>query len=181
MDGVADPLETNASWQGGTSISVEENMALARRFLDARAKTDLDAIEEMMAPDFISHGLLPGQQPDREGYKRRVGKSVSAFSDVRFVIEEQVAAGDKVISRISGRATHDGKEIISVAPTGREVTSMAICIHRISEGKIAEEWGAGTAGSELMGQRLEQERIERERVEQEMRVARRIQQASLPK
>jgi serine phosphatase RsbU (regulator of sigma subunit) len=50
----------------------------------------------------------------------------------------------------------------------------------ISGGKIAEEWGAGTAGSELMGQRLEQEERERERIEQELQVARRIQQASLP-
>jgi serine phosphatase RsbU (regulator of sigma subunit) len=58
---------------------------------------------------------------------------------------------------------------------------MAIFIHRISGAKIAEEWGAGTGGSELMRQRLEQERIERERVEQELQVARRIQQASLPK
>src|SRR5215216_412385 len=149
--------------------------------MEARAKADLDAIEEMMAPDFISHGLLPGQQPGREDYKRQVAKSGSALSDVRFVIEEQVAAGDKVISRISGRATHDRKEIMGVAPTGREVTSMAIFIHRISGGKIAEEWGAGTAGSELMGQRLEQERIERERIEQELQVARSIQQASLPK
>jgi len=159
----------------------EENKALVRRFMEARAKADLDAIEEMMAPDFISHGLLPGQQPGREDYKRQVSKSGSALSDVRFVIEEQVAAGDKVISRISGRATHDRKEIMGVAPTGREVTSMAIFIHRISGGKIAEEWGAGTAGSELMGQRLEQERIERERIEQELQVARSIQQASLPK
>jgi len=159
----------------------EENKALVHRFMEARAKADLDAIEEMMAPDFISHGLLPGQQPGREHYKRQVSKSGSALSDVRFVIEEQVAAGDKVISRISGRATHDRKEIMGVAPTGREVTSMAIFIHRISGGKIAEEWGAGTAGSELMGQRLEQERIERERIEQELQVARSIQQASLPK
>jgi serine phosphatase RsbU (regulator of sigma subunit)/predicted ester cyclase len=135
----------------------------------------------MMAPDFISHGLPPGQQPDREGYKRQVAKSVSAFSDVRFVIEQQVVQGEKVVSRISGHATHDREEIMGLAPTGREVASMAIFIHRISEGKIAEEWGAGTGGSELMGQRLEQERIERERVEHELEVARRIQQASLPK
>jgi serine phosphatase RsbU (regulator of sigma subunit)/predicted ester cyclase len=163
------------------SSEEEKNKALVRRFMEARAKADLNAIEEMMSPDFISHGLLPGQQPGREGLKRQVAKSVSAFSDVRFVIEDQVAVGEKVISRISGRATHDRKEIMGVAPTGREVTSMAIFIHRISEGKIAEEWGAGTAGSELMGQRLEQERIERERVEQELQVARTIQQASLPK
>ena len=123
----------------------EENKALVHRFMEARAKADLDAIEEMMAPDFISHGLLPGQQPGREDYKRQVSKSGSALSDVRFVIEEQVAAGDKVISRISGRATHDRMEIMGVAPTGREVRYKAIVIHRISGGKIAEEWGLGTA------------------------------------
>jgi serine phosphatase RsbU (regulator of sigma subunit) len=71
---------------------------------------------------------------------------------------------------------------MGVAPTGRELTWMAIFIHRISEGKIAEEWGGSMGLSELLRrQRLEQERIERERVEQEMRVARTIQQASLPK
>jgi serine phosphatase RsbU (regulator of sigma subunit) len=58
---------------------------------------------------------------------------------------------------------------------------MAIFIHRISGGKIAEEWGAGTGSSELLGQRLEQEMRERERIEQELQVARSIQQASLPK
>src|SRR5215213_2169902 len=58
---------------------------------------------------------------------------------------------------------------------------MAIFIHRIVEGKLAEEWGAGTGASQLLGQRLEQEMRERERVEQELRVARSIQQASLPK
>ena len=162
-------------------MSAEENKALVRRFMEARAKVDLNAIEEMMAPDFISHGLLPGQQPGREGLKRTIAEIAATFSNRRRFIEDQVAEGDKVVTRYTLRATHDRKEIMSVAPTGREVTFKAIVIHRISGGKIAEEWGAGTAGSELMGQRLEQERIERERVEQELQVARRIQQASLPK
>jgi serine phosphatase RsbU (regulator of sigma subunit)/predicted ester cyclase len=162
-------------------MSDEENKALVRRFMETRARADLDATEEMMAPDFISHGSRPGQQSDREGYKRQVAEFVTAFSDVRFVIEDQVARGDKVVSRISGRGTYDRKEIMSVAPTGREVSSMAIFIHRISGGKIAEEWGTGTGGSNIMGLRLEQERIERERIEQELEVARSIQQASLPK
>jgi serine phosphatase RsbU (regulator of sigma subunit)/predicted ester cyclase len=161
-------------------MSAEENKTLVRRFMEARARADLNGIEEMMAPGFISHGSRPGQQPDREGYKRRIVEFVTAFSDVRFVIEDQVAQGDRVVSRISGRGTYDRNEIMSVAPTGREVSSMAIFIHRVSGGKIAEEWGTGTGGSELMGQRLEQERIARERVEQELEVARSIQQASLP-
>ena len=60
------------------------------------------------------------------------------------------------------------------------MTNRVILIKRISGGKIAEEWGIGTIGSNLRGQLLEQERIERERVDQEPKVARRIQQASLP-
>jgi len=58
---------------------------------------------------------------------------------------------------------------------------MAIFIHRIEGGKIAEERSSGTVGQALMEQRLEQERIQRERIEQELEVARSIQQASLPK
>jgi serine phosphatase RsbU (regulator of sigma subunit)/predicted ester cyclase len=161
-------------------MSAEENIALVRRFLEARAEGDVDAMDEIMAPDFVDHTLAPGQQSDREGVKRAVAQFSAAFSDVRFVIEELVAAGDKVVSRISGRGTYDRSELMGVAPTGTEVASMAIFIHRIEGGKIVEEWGAGTGLSELLGQRLEQERIEREHIEQELQVARRIQQASLP-
>jgi ketosteroid isomerase-like protein len=51
-------------------VSVEENMALARRFMEARVKGDVDAVDEMLAPDFVNHNkLVPGQVPDREGQK----------------------------------------------------------------------------------------------------------------
>src|SRR5215216_634476 len=173
------------------TVSVEENMALVRRFFEARGKADLDAIEEMLAPDFVVHTrLFPDQQSDqsdREAYKRSVAEYFAAFSNVRFLVEDQVAGGEKVVTRFIVRGTHDRRELMGVAPTGREATNIAIAIHRIVGGKIAEEWGVGTSISELREgfvarwQHLEQERIERERVEQELRVARRIQQGSLPK
>ena len=159
----------------------EENKALVRRFMEARAKADLNAIEEMMAPSFISHDFFPSQQPGREGLKRRIAEIAATFSNRRRFIEDQVAEGDKVVTRYTLRATHDRRELMGVAPTGREVSYKAIVIHRISGGKIAEEWGLTTSESELMGQRLEQERIERELIEQELGLARTIQQASLPK
>src|SRR5215216_5087366 len=172
------------------TVSVEENMALVRRFFEARGKADLDAIEEMLAPDFVVHTrLFPDQQSDqsdREAYKRSVAEYFAAFSNVRFLVEDQVAGGEKVVTRFIVRGTHDRRELMGVAPTGRETVHMTIVIHRISGGKIAEEWGVGTSISELREgwvarwQRLEQERIERERVEQELQVARRIQRASLP-
>jgi serine phosphatase RsbU (regulator of sigma subunit) len=167
--------------------SAEENMALARRFLEARGKADLDGMEQIMAPDFVDHTLAPGQQLDRERYKRSVAEYVSAFSNIRILIEDQVAGGDKVVTRFVGRSTHDRGEIMGVAPTGMELTNRVIVINRIVEGKIAEEWGVGTSISELREGfaarmvHLAQERLERERVEHELRVARRIQQASLPK
>jgi serine phosphatase RsbU (regulator of sigma subunit)/predicted ester cyclase len=163
-------------------MSAEENKDLVRRFFEARVKTDLAAVDKMVTPDFISHNKrLPGQQPDREGFKWAIAELRAAYSNTRFLIEDQVAGEDKVVTRLIVHATHDRGEIMGVAPTGREVAYKAIFIHRISEGKIAEEWALGTIGPKLMGQRLEQEIRERERVEQELQVARSIQQASLPK
>jgi serine phosphatase RsbU (regulator of sigma subunit)/predicted ester cyclase len=182
MDGV-DESENNAGWQGGTSMSAENNKALVRRFLEAHeGEADLDALDQMLAPDFVSHiKRLPGQQPDREGYKWAIAQYSAAFSDRKFLVEEQVAEADTVVSRFTVRATHDSKEIMGVAPTDREVSYKAIAIHRISGGRITEEWTLATTGPRLLGQRLKQEERERERIEQELLVAQRIQQASLPK
>src|SRR5919112_15540 len=168
--------------KGETCMSAQENMTLARRFIAARVKADLDALEEMMTPDYVSHAkLLPDQQPDREGEKWVVAQFAAAFSKRRLLIEDQVSGADKMVTRFIVHITHDLGEIMGVAPSGREMTNRAIVIHRIVEGKIAEEWGLGTLGSKLRGQSLEQERIEREPVEQELKVARSIQHASLPK
>src|SRR5215208_6186337 len=156
----------------------------------------MDALDKMLAGNFLSHTnkastkrsgaagapmrVLPAQQLDREGYKRTTLEYHAAFSNTSFMFEEQVAEADKVVSRISGRATHDLGEFLGVAPTGRVTPYNAIFIHRIEGGKIAEERSSGTVGQALMEQRLEQERVERERIEQELEVARSIQQASLP-
>jgi predicted ester cyclase len=164
-------------------VSAEHNnMALARRFLKAQVKGDLEAMDEMMAPDFVGHTkLLPDQQPDREGKKWAYAHFSAATSKASIHFEDQIAAADKVVSRFIVHATHDRRELMGVAPSGKELVYMPIGIHRIEEGKIAEEWGGGSGLSELRRRRLQQERIERERVEQDLRVAHGIQQASLPK
>jgi predicted ester cyclase len=164
-------------------VSVEENMALARRFMEARLKGNLKAVDEMMAPDYVNHtSLLTVQEPDREGVKWVTAQLTAAISNPSIHFEDQVASDDKVVTRFIVHATHDRGKLMDVAPTGRELTWMAIFIHRISEGKIAEERGGSMGLTELLRrQRLEQEISERARIEQELQVARSIQQASLPK
>jgi ketosteroid isomerase-like protein len=60
----------------------ENNKALARRFLEATARADLDAMDEMMAPQFADRSLMPGQQPDREGShtRRRIAGSCAPWA-----------------------------------------------------------------------------------------------------
>jgi len=114
-------------------MSAEENMALARRFMEARVKGDLEAVDEIMAPDFVSRTpLLSVQEPDREDAIRAIVQLSRAISNPSIHFEDQVAAADKVVSRFVVHATHDLGELMGVAPTGRELTWMAIFIHRIS-------------------------------------------------
>src|ERR671921_196366 len=144
-------------------------------------KGDLETLDVLLAPDFVDHSLFPGQDPDREGFMQSAAEEHAIFSNVRIHIEDQAAEEDKVISRLTIKRIHDRREFMGVAPTGMELKATAIVIHRIAEGKIVEEWSEGTGLLEATRQRLEQERIERERIEQDLRVARTIQQASLPK
>jgi ketosteroid isomerase-like protein len=66
------------------SEAQENNKALVRRFWEAQGKGDLDAVKELMAPDFVDHSLLPGQKPGREGYIQGVAEDHAAFSNVRY-------------------------------------------------------------------------------------------------
>ena len=160
----------------------EKNKALVRRFLEARVMGDVDAVEKMLAPNFVNHTkVLPNEEPGREGFIQAIAQYNAAFSNSSIIVEDQVAAGDKVVSRCVVRRTHDRGKFMGVAPSGRELTYLPVVIHRIEGGKIAEQWGGGTGLSELRGLGLEQAERERERIEQELLVARRIQQASLPK
>jgi predicted ester cyclase len=160
-------------------VSVEENKALVRRFLEEQARGNLVVIDELLSPDFIDRALLPGQGPTREDFKRAVTEILDAFSIIDFAIEEQIAEGNTVVTKYSERSVIRG-EFGGLPPTGTEENFEGIYIHRISNGKITEEWSqANTLHTTL--ERLAQEMLERERVEQELRVAQRIQHALLPK
>jgi serine phosphatase RsbU (regulator of sigma subunit) len=105
----------------------------------------------------------------------------AALSDVRCIIEDQLAQGEKVVTRITWRSVHDRGEYFGLTPRGTEVEVTAMTMHRIVGSKVTEEWSEGSGSAEVAQAQLEQEVRERERVEQDLRVARSIQQASLPK
>ena len=96
-----------------------------------------------MAPHFVDHNLRAGRKPDREGYLLVVAEEQAAFSDIRYIIEDQIAEDDKVMTRWTGSSVHDRGEYQGFAPTGRWWADKIIDVHRVEEGKIAEEWKGG--------------------------------------
>jgi steroid delta-isomerase-like uncharacterized protein len=173
-----------ASWPGEEEapVSVEENnKALVRKYFEeVWSRRNVAALDEFLAPDFVVHDTLSREEGGTEDYKRAVAEQIAASSDFHLSIEEQIAEGEKVVTRYIDSGTHDQGEFEGFAPSGARITMEAITINRVVEGKIVQERNVANI-SPLWQQRMEQERIERERVEQELRVARRIQQASLPK
>jgi predicted ester cyclase len=160
------------------SSEVEEYKTLVRRFLEELAKGNLDVIDELAAPDFVDLSLMPGQGPTREDFKRTIAEILDATPTTSFTIEEQIVEGDTVVTKYRQSFVMRG-EVIGIPPTGEEETEVGIFIHRISDGKITEEWGI--IDNRPAMENLAQEIRERERIEQDLRVARTIQQASLPK
>ena len=146
-------------------MSAVVNKALVRRFIQAQNEKDLAVLEEIMAPDFVDHSILPGQGTTREDYLQDVAEHQAASSEARLIIEDQMAEDDKVISRLTKRGSHDQEMFTGVPPTGVKLEFTGIIFNRVVGGKIAEEWSEGTYAYELTQQRLDQELRERERFE----------------
>jgi predicted ester cyclase len=157
----------------------EKNKALARRLIEAFVNRDLDTMDEVLAPDFTDRSLLPGQGSSQEEYKRSVTLFYAAFSCSDLTIEYQIAEGDMVVTKFSTRCIHRG-EFLGVPPGGEVGVYSSIRIHRIVGSRITDEWSEGNLLEWILPS-FEREIRTRERLEQDLRVARSIQQASLPK
>lgn len=120
----------------------EENKALVRRYLeaiDSNDADDWDVLDEFLASDFVSHGgLPPGISPDREGVKE-VAELFRHATPGRHVIVDQIAEGDRVVTRIRGYGKHTGDHL-GIPASGKDVEVEGVAIHRIQNGKITEHW-----------------------------------------
>jgi predicted ester cyclase len=125
-------------------MSAEENKALIRRYYEridaaAREKRDASFLDEFVASDFANHDVPPGFTPDLEGLKQANDYFLAAAPDGYHVVEDMIAEGDKVMTRLSAYGTQTG-ELFGIPPTGKQIRMTAIAVHRIANGKIVEHW-----------------------------------------
>jgi steroid delta-isomerase-like uncharacterized protein len=121
----------------------EENKALLRRWFDeVWNKGRAEAIDEMFAPDGIAHGLSDNPENPIKGpadFKSFHEIFRGAFPDIDVIVEDTIAAGDKVVARCSVRGKHTGDHL-GVAASNAPVDFTGISIVRIRDGKIVEAW-----------------------------------------
>ena len=121
-------------------MSTEENKALARRLHEEWDKKGYSGAVDLLAPDFVAH--LPGaSQPlNLAAYQQYGGAFDAGFSNTKHTILDQIAEGDKVVTRVSWHATHTGN-FQGIPPTGKQVTMTGLNIIRVANGKVPEFWG----------------------------------------
>ena len=119
----------------------EENKEKARRFLEeAFNEGNLGVVDELFASDYVLHDPAnPEEISGPEGRKQFVQMYRSAFPDTHITVEYQIAEGDEVVTRWTGRGTHQG-ELFGVAPSGNQVEISGITISRFEGGKFVKDW-----------------------------------------
>jgi len=121
-------------------MSSEESKVIVRRFWGVWEEGNIDLVDELLAPDYVNHSpATPDQPTDPEGVKAVVGMFRDAMPDLRVIIEDMIAEGDKVVVRYTLEGTHEGK-LFGVPPTGQRLSIKSISVERVSDGKIREHW-----------------------------------------
>jgi steroid delta-isomerase-like uncharacterized protein len=117
-----------------------DNKSTAKRILEeAWNRGNLEALNDVVASNYIGHDTLGPEIRGLDGLKKRVHSLRTAFPDLQLNIEEMFADGNTVITRFSSRGTHKGN-FEGVAPTGKSCKVTGITISRFSDGKLVEAW-----------------------------------------
>jgi predicted ester cyclase len=118
-------------------VSVEQNKAVNRRVIEEVInKGDIGLFDELVAPNFVEHGLPPGAQ----GTKQFLGLLRAAFPDIHCTIEGVIGEGDYVALRLTSQGTMKG-EFMGLKPSGKHAVWSSMDYVRMKDGKVAEHWG----------------------------------------
>ncbi len=122
-------------------MSAEKNKEKVRRFYEeAHGEGKVELVDELLDPDFVCHD--PNSESGEVRGSETVKEEIEYFRNagLTFTVEDQIAEGDKVVTRWTAAGTHQG-EFFGVAGTGKRIEMTGINIERFDEsGKLVEEW-----------------------------------------
>jgi steroid delta-isomerase-like uncharacterized protein len=122
-------------------MSTTANKEIVRRFYEeVFNQRNVDAIDELVHPEFTNHDPTPVASRDPESMKQFIHTMTQAFPDHHHAIEDLIAEGDKVVMRCTLTATHQGlfPGFLEMPPTGKSICQRQIHILRVQDGKVSE-------------------------------------------
>ena len=121
--------------------SSHENAATVLDMLDAIwNRGDLSVLDTTVAEDHIDHDD-DGDEIGRDLLARGIQEYRAAFPDLRMSFDEQIADGDRVVTRWTASGTHQGA-LQGIPATGQSAQISGIYIHRLSAGIVTESWAS---------------------------------------
>lgn len=120
-------------------MSPSENKALVRAYWKSYETGDLEAVMAFVHPEHVFHPEGGGRAQGYRGRRRGDAAFLRTFADVRVAVEDQVAEGDRVASRVVMTATH-ARAAYGLRATKRRIRIPFLDIARVRGGKIVEEW-----------------------------------------
>ena len=116
----------------------QDNRSIVRRFIEESINQgQIESAAKFVWEDVVEQVPFPGQGPGLEGLQDVLRGLRSAFPDLYFGVEEQIAEGDKVLTRFEWTGTHRN-EFLGVPATGRPVKVWGMVIDRLEDGRIKE-------------------------------------------
>ncbi len=117
----------------------EENKWLVNRVYDEAISSGMyDVIDELVAPNYVSHGLPMSVNGPQE-FRESIETFRSAFPDLYMLVEEQIADGDRVSNLGYLTGTHRA-EFLGIPASGQQIKVNVISIWRFEDSKVAESW-----------------------------------------
>jgi len=119
-------------------MTLEENKKFMNSFIEEVInKQNLNAANNLVSEDFTEHVPFPGQGPGREGLKFALNSMFLGFPDMKWTVDEQIAEGEKVVSRFTWTGTHKG-EFMGIPPTNKRVKVWGVVIDVVRNGLFSE-------------------------------------------
>jgi steroid delta-isomerase-like uncharacterized protein len=135
------PIRTHRSSTRRSEMTTDNKALVRREVEEALSGGNLGVLDELIADEYVSYDpAAPEPIRGREAYKALIAGYRQGLGEALAVrIDDQIAEGDKVVTRWTARGRHDG-ELFGIPPTGRQVEITGISIERLEGGRIVEDW-----------------------------------------
>jgi steroid delta-isomerase-like uncharacterized protein len=118
----------------------EDNKAIVHRiYEDCWNQGNLTLIDQLVAPQEVSHDPANPGFHGAEGTRRMIALYRQAFPDLHFALDDMIAEDDLVVARWTASGTHKG-ELQGIPVTNKRTSVPGITIYRVKDGKVEETW-----------------------------------------